>query len=278
MLAIAAIGLMALDQKKNFLDHIRVALSMPLYPVMQLASVPVDAGGWVSQNFTSQQELQEEVETLRTQQLLLKAQLQRLAALETENIRLRELLQSSKRTTNQLLVAELLAVDLDPFSHRVVISKGKRHGIYEGQPLLDADGIIGQVVQVNMFSSAAMLISDPNHATPVQINRNGMRAIAIGTGSPRELDLPHIPNNADVKVGDLLVTSGLGGRFPTGYPVGTIKEIRTNPALPFADIVVEPAAHLERSREVLLVWPNRPEDNNAAEEIASAPIAKGSEK
>jgi rod shape-determining protein MreC len=151
-------------------------------------------------------------------------------------------------------VAELLKVDFDPFSQDIVINKGSRDGVSVGQPIVDAEGVMGQVVHVAPFTSTAMLITDPSHAIPVADNRNGLRAIAMGTGSFNRLDIPNLPRNADIQQGDLLVTSGLGGRFPAGYPVATVERVERNPGQSFAEVSARPIAHLEQSREVLLVW------------------------
>ena len=222
---------------------------------MQLiVNLPRTAGSWVDESLATRQALQEESASLRAQNLLLSARLQKLATLETENMRLRELLDSSFKINERVLIAELLAVDLDPFSRQIVINKGSRDGVVEGQTLLDAQGVIGQTVHVGPFSSTAMLITDPSHAIPVQVNRNGLRAILVGTGDTNSLELSNIPNNADIKVGDLLVTSGLGGRFPPGYPVAKVTMVAPNPRERFARITAEPTANLEQSREVLLVW------------------------
>ena len=149
-----------------------------------------------------------------------------------------------------------MAVDLDPFSRRIVINKGTRDGVLVGQSLIDSNGIMGQVMTAGPVSSNALLITDPSHSIPVQVNRNGLRSVAVGTGSLNLLELSHIPNNADVRVGDLLVTSGLGGRFPSGYPVGRVVSVERDSGQPFTRVRVKPSARLERNREVLLVWPS----------------------
>jgi len=146
---------------------------------------------------------------------------------------------------------------MDPFSRRIVLNKGSREGVHEGQSLIDSRGVMGQVVHVGPFTSNALLITDPSHALPVQVNRNGLRAVAIGTGPLNRLRLSHVTNDADIAEGDTLVTSGLGGRFPRGYPVGRVVSIERDKGRPFASIVVEPSAELERNREVLLVWSER---------------------
>lgn len=152
-----------------------------------------------------------------------------------------------------MLVADLLTIDLDPFSQQVVINKGGRYGVFEGQPVLDATGVMGQVTMVSPFSSRVILLTDPSHGVPVQINRNGLRAVVTGRGLGEPLQLEHLPHNADIRKGDLLVTSGLGGRFPVGYPVGKVVSITLPQGKSFAEIKVEPAAKLSTSREVLLV-------------------------
>lgn len=257
--AILAILLMVLDHRFQYLKEVRAAVSVIAYPIQTLVNLPVAAGEWMGESFATRESLMAEVTTLRTQQLLYDVRLQKLAALESENMRLRQLLDSSFKVGERVLIAELLAVDMEPFSSQIVVNKGSGDGLYPGQPLLDAHGVMGQVTRVGPLTSTAMLISDPNHAIPVAVNRNGLRTIAIGTGNPEELDIPHFPNNADIQVGDLLVSSGLGGRFPQGYPVATISSIEIDPGQPFARVSARPTAELQRSREVLVVWPTIPE-------------------
>lgn len=254
---------MFLDHRFNALKDIRDAVSIALYPVQYVVNFPVSAGAWIDESFSTRETLQNELTTLKTRQILYDARLQKLAALETENRRLRQLLDSSRKVNEKVLIAELLSVDLEPFTSEVVINKGSNHNVYKGQPLLDANGIMGQVTRVNPFTSTAMLITDPNHAIPVAVNRNNLRAVAQGTGSNKELDLPHFPNNADIQVGDLLVSTGLGGRFPGGYPVATITSIDIDPGQSFARVTATPSAQLQRSREILLVWPNFPTKDEA---------------
>ncbi len=245
---------MTVDHRQNHLESLRSALSVVLYPLMLVVDLPRDAGDWLRESVASRRALEEENARLRTEHLILKAQLQKLEALEAENLRLRQLLDSSFKIGERVLIAEILAVDLDPYRHQIVINKGGHDGIFVGQPLVDANGVMGQVVHVTPFSATAMLITDPAHAIPVQINRNGLRTVALGIGSLHRLSLPHIPNNADVRVGDLLVSSGLGGRFPPGYPVARVKEVIVDSGQSFARVFAEPLAALDRAREVLLVW------------------------
>lgn len=246
---------MVVDSRYQHMETIRSVLSLAVYPIQYVVNAPVSAAHWVTDSLSSRKSLLEENRRLRQQNLMLKSQSQRFASLQTENRRLRELLDSSVRAGERVLVADLLAVELAQTSRQVVLNKGAQQGVYLGQPILDADGVMGQVIHVNPISSTAMLITDPEHAIPVQINRNGLRAIATGTGRGDELELLHIPNNADIKQGDLIVSSGMGGRFPMGYPVAQIQTVSIDPSQPFARVTAVPRARLKRAREVLLVWP-----------------------
>lgn len=261
---------MTLDHRMHMLREIRSVLSLAVYPVEYMVTLPSAAGDWVGESFTTREKLMSEVTSLKTEQLLLNARLQKFAALEAENVRLRRMLDSSREVSEKVLIAELLSVDLEPYSRHIVVNKGSQQGIYEGQPVLDAKGIMGQVIHVTPLTSTVILITDPNHAIPVAINRNGMRAIAIGTGSSDELELPHFPTNADVEVGDLLVTSGLGGRFPAGYPVGIVASVKKDPGESFAQVIAKPAAELERNNEVLMVWPHLQPEETATPEASSS--------
>jgi len=263
---------MTVDHRQNHLESIRGGLSVIVYPLQQLVNIPVNLGLWVSGSFADRAELLEENTNLRMQQTLLKTQLQKFSAIEAENLRLRELLKSSKRVSDQVLIAEILAVDLDPFTRQIVINKGSNFNVYNGQPVLDAEGVMGQIIHVGPFSSTAMLITDPNHAIPVELNRSAFRAIALGTGGQGHLELPNIPNNTDIHIDDLLVSSGLGGRFPPGYPVGRIASIETDVSQSYAKVTVKPSANLDRGREVLLVWS---EDKKMEAEQKNARSATG---
>ncbi len=254
-----SITLMTLDHRLQMLKDVRAVLSVALYPIHYAINFPVTAGEWMGESFGTREALLSEISTLKTQQTILNARLQKLAALEQENVRLRALLDSSFKVSEKVLIGELMSVNLEPFSREIVINRGTRHGVYEGQPLLDAHGIMGQITRATPLTSNAMLITDPNHAIPVAVNRNGLRAVAYGTGGEL-LDLPHFPNNADIREGDLLVSTGLGGRFPRGYPVATITTIEHDPTQPFTKVAARPTAHLQRSREVLLIWPSRPKE------------------
>lgn len=255
---LASIALMTLDHRQHHADTLRASLALLMYPITAIVNLPVQTGSWLSESLTFRQTLLDDNRQLRDEQFLLKTRLQKLEALEAENMRLRELLGSSIKVGEQSLIAELLTVDMAPYSQQIAINKGSIHNVYSGQPLLDADGVMGQVLNVLPLSSTAILITDPSHAIPVEVNRNGLRAIALGIGDTTRLELPHIPDNADITTGDLLVTSGLGGRFPPGYPVARVTSVTHNPGKPFATVTAEPTAKLLSSREVLLVWTKNP--------------------
>lgn len=266
-LTIISILMMSVDHRQHHLEGIRGTLSLLVYPLQFIVNLPVAASDWLGETLASRESLQEQNARLELQQTLYKAKLLKLQSLMAENLRLRELLQSSKKFNERVLIGELLAVDLEPFTRQVVINKGSQHGVYLGQPVMDAEGAMGQIVHLGPFSSTAMLITDANHAIPVQVTRNGLRAIALGTGAPDKLDIPYLPISADIVEGDLLTTSGLGGRFPPGYPVAMVTTVHKDPTLPYAVISAIPTAQLEQSREVLLVWHEQtPEQTSASDE------------
>lgn len=248
---------MWLDSRLDQGEQIRIALSAVIYPVQVAVDLPIRVGRWTQDRIKSRRQLREENLELRTRQLLMEAQMLKLAALEAENARLRELLESTSRMGERLSVAEILALDLDPYRQRITINRGRINGVFVGQPLIDAQGITGQITEIGLYTSTALLITDTSHSIPIEVNRNGLRTLAVGTGERDRLALPYLPNNADIEVGDLLVASGLGGRFPRGYPVGIVYQVERNPSERFADISALVSARLDRSREVLLVWTNQ---------------------
>lgn len=228
-----------------------VALAAPFY---KLADLPRNLVQWSRTRLTSRDSLVQENEALRSELLVHQRKLQQLAFLTAENIRLRQLLNSADHLNQRVLVADLVGVAPDPNVHKVFINRGSSDGVYTGQPVVDATGLIGQVVNVSANNSVVLLISDTSHAIPVQINRNGVRLIAEGRGSEFELGLRHVPSTLDIKEGDLLVSSGLGDIYPAGYPVATVKKIIYDPGRPFAQVIAIPKAQLNRNRHVLLVF------------------------
>ncbi len=198
--------------------------------------------------------MREKIALLEEDLLLLRAKTEKMAALTAENNRLRDLLGSAEKLQDNVVVAELIGVDPDPGKHEVVIDKGTSDGVFIGQPLLDAKGLMGQVVGVSRYSSRVLLISDPSHSVPVQVARSNLRFVAQGTGAMSRLDLMYVQNTADVRTGDLLISSGLGGRFPVGYPVGIVNKVEHRGGKPFSSVTAIPSALLDRSRHVLLVF------------------------
>ncbi len=254
VLMLVSILLMYFDHRQNHLDTVRKAIGVAVYPLQLIVDAPVRFWEWLGESTTSRNELQLEVGRLKAERLLTNARLQRLTALEAENARLRALLDARTRVRDEVRVAEIMAVDANPYEHNLVIDIGSRDGVYDGQAIVDADGVVGQVISTGVMTAQAVLISDTDHALPVEVNRNGLRTIAVGTGEIDQLDLPFLPNNADIQTGDLLVTSGLGGAFPAGYPVAVVDQVTRLPQEPFADVTATPSAALDQVREVMLIW------------------------
>jgi rod shape-determining protein MreC len=255
VLAMLSIALMILDKRVAAVDEVRAVLSMPLAPLQHIVSWPVTVIDTVINMVSTHDSLVKENLDLKAEQLLLKAQVQRLMAIETENNQLKALARFSSQLQGKVQIAQLLAVATEPFVNQAVLDKGSRDNVFVGQPVLDANGVMGQLVQVGPVTSRVLLINDAHSGVPVQVARNGVRAIAVGDNYTGRLRLANVPHTADIQVGDQLITSGLGERYPEGYPVGQVIAVEKDPGLQFAVIVVEPSARLDRSREVLLVWP-----------------------
>ncbi|MGI9234271.1 MAG: rod shape-determining protein MreC [Woeseiaceae bacterium] len=254
VLILISISLMYLDNRENHLDAVRNGIGVAVYPFQLIVDAPVRFWAWLGESTTSRSDLEREVGRLKAERLLTNARLQRLTALEAENARLRAMLDARSKVRDEIRVAEIMAVDANPYEHNLVIDIGSRDGVYDGQAIVDADGVVGQVIKTGLMTSQAVLISDTDHALPVEVNRNGLRTIAVGTGEIDRLDLPFLPNNADIRAGDLLVTSGLGRAFPAGYPVAVVDTVTRIPQEPFADVNAKPSAALDQVREVMLIW------------------------
>jgi len=266
VLLFASIVLMVLDHRQNHLGAVRQAIGTAVYPLQVIVDAPFRLWEWVRDTTADRNQLQLELSRLQAERLLTNGRLQRMTALEAENARLRDLLDARAQVRDEVRVAEIMAVDANPYRHNIVIDIGEREGAYDGQSIVDVAGVIGQIIETGLTTSQAMLISDPSHSLPVEVNRNGLRTIANGTGEFGRLVLPFVTNNADIRPGDLLVTSGLGGAFPAGYPVAVVDTVNRIPQEPFADVTATPAAALDQVREVMLIWSSpEPRDKKAGD-------------
>jgi rod shape-determining protein MreC len=252
--SLLALALIIIDKRYDQLGRIRRVLSIVAYPVQIAVASPFEGWDWFRESVTTRDVLRADKTKLEAELRLAQFRLQRYEALEAETVRLRGLRDSTVGITDRFVIGNVMDVDLDAFRERVLVDKGAQDGVFVGQAVLDGGGVVGQVARVGQLTSEVILLSDATHAIPVQINRNGLRTIAVGTGDMSRLKLPYLPTSADVVAGDLLVTSGLGGGFPAGYPVGTVAEVKRDPAQSLAEVDVKPAAALDRSRELMFVW------------------------
>ena len=267
--SLLALGLIIVDKRYDHLGRIRQWLSIVAYPVELAVASPFEGWDWFRESVTTRDALRADKTKLEAELRMAQFRLQRYEALEAETQRLRALREHTADIGERFLIGDLMDVDLDAFRERVRVDKGAHDGVYVGQAVLDAGGVFGQVARVGQLTSEVILVSDAAHAIPVQINRTGLRTVAVGTGDTASLKLPYLPLSADVVVGDLVVSSGLGGGFPAGYPVGTVSAVKRDPAQSLADVELKPAAALDRSRELMFVW-LKPQ---AAELSAPAPAA-----
>jgi rod shape-determining protein MreC len=252
-LALAAV-LMVLDHRNGWLHRVRYATAAAIVPVYKLAAMPAD---WIHEAktaFAQRGQLIDENRQLREALLLAEARLNRMHAVTRQNVRLKQLLDTRQLLGMHAQLARLIDVQLGPTRDRVMLNVGADEGVHVGQVVIDSHGVMGQVVETLPHASVAMLVIDPDHAVPVTIARTGLRGIAHGAGSDTDqLVVPNLPLSSDVKVGDQLVTSGLGGRFPAGFPVGTVTQLKHDASGMFLEAQAKPAAELERSGEVLLL-------------------------
>jgi rod shape-determining protein MreC len=271
-LATASIALMVADVRYDQLGQVRGWMNSAAYPLQLAIDLPFSAWASIAGWFADSDRLRQQNLELNTQLRDAKLQLQRFEALEQENRRLREMRGSSAAVAKRAIVASILKVDLDPFRHRVLLDRGASDGVFKGQTVLDAEGIFGQVWRVNARTSEAILISDAEHAIPVKSNRSGVRTIAVGTGDPDRLSLPFVTGESDILKGDLLVSTGMGGVFPPGYPVAVVTRVERSSKATFAIVEARPTAALDRDSEVMLVWFDapQPELDDAAEDAADA--------
>jgi rod shape-determining protein MreC len=276
-LAAISVGLMVADQRYHQIDRIRESLSTVVYPMQRAVDFPFRATDWVTESFADRSRLRQENLELTARLRLANLQLQRFAVLEEENRRLREMRANTAGIAEKVLVASILRVDLDPFRHRVLLDMGARDGVFKGQAVLDGEGIFGQVTKVNASTAEVILITDAEHAIPVQSNRSGIRTIAVGTGDENKLSLPFVTVEADLQEGDLLLSTGLGGVFPPGYPVARVTAVKRAGST-FASVEARPTAKLNQAREVLLIWFKAPafEAETAADPAPAAAASPAS--
>lgn len=256
VLSLVSVLMMVADHRGDHLEQIRSLLLTGVYPLQRAANLPPALYGALDQQFRSLSAVREENRQLRDEVQALRLSQQRFEATLRENQRLRALLDSASVTNERVQGAELIAVESTDSRRLVTIDRGARHGVFRGQPVLDSQGVLGQILHVAQFSSTVMLLTDSRHALPVRIDRTGLLAVARGRHDSDVVELSFVPNNADLALGDMVVTSGLGGRFPEGQLVGRISQIDTHPGTPFARVLVTPEARLSSAREVLLVWPD----------------------
>jgi rod shape-determining protein MreC len=252
--AILSIIIMFLDQRGEYLEQIRYGLSIAAYPIQLAVSSPSAAWRWIHESVATRDDLRAENARLITRNRELELRSMRYEALARENDQLRGLQAALPPVAERWIVAEIVDIQLNSLRQRVLVNRGTRNGLFKGQAVLDDKGLLGQTTHVGPFSAEVILITDPEHAVPVQIERTGLRTIAVGTGDAASLALPYLPANADVKTGDVLMTSGLGGVFPAGYPVGRVAEVHRDAVQPLAQVRAVPFASMNIDREVMLVW------------------------
>lgn len=251
---ILSIFLMFSDYHYRYLGSVRSGFSLVVSPLQYAVDYPVRVVGWVQSLISAKKSLIDENIRLKYQQTMLEAELQKLLVIQQENSQLKELLLTSTKADMQVMAAQILAVDTSNARQIVVLNKGTRDGVYSGQPVLDAKGVMGQVIDVGPMTSTVLLISDSKSAVPVRNNRTGERAILVGTNSIDQLSLINLPKTSSIHPGDVLVTSGLGRRYPEGYPVGRVEKVSSIPGEDFVKVIVSPIALLNRNRLVLLIW------------------------
>ncbi len=274
--AVLSVVLMFYDRRGGFLDTARYGLQAAIYPLQLAVNSPSAAWNWLEESFTTREKLQAQVDQLRNDLRAQQLVTLRQASLERENATLRGLNAALPDVIERRLIGEVISVEVSTLRQRLLVNRGGTHGVYKGQPVITGDGVIGQVFRTGPFSSEIILITDAEHALPVQVVRSGVRTIALGTGHSTSLELPYVPKNYDVKVGDLLVTSGLGRVFPFGLPVARVTKVELFPTEPLAQIHAVPLAGIENDREVLFIWEraNHPSATASPEALAvEAPAA-----
>jgi len=245
---------MVLDQRLDWLERVRFALQAVTYPIEVVLNSPVTGWHWLEREFASRHALEAENQRLRERLHELEMRTLRVDALAAQNAALIGLKNALPPVAERWLPAQIVNIELGGLRQRVLVDRGERNGVFRNQAVLDDYGVVGQTMHVGPWSAQVLLITDPDQDLPVQVERTGLRTIAVGTGDPTALALPYLPANANIRVGDVLVTSGLGGVFPSGYPVGRVTDVHPDAAQPLARVVAAPFAHLQTDREVMLLW------------------------
>lgn len=240
----------------EYQGNLRHYFYLMVAPFYQAVSQPIYSAQEIAQSFSHRQLLLAENQYLRDQNLKLQVRLQRFDDLRAENQRLQKLLGAIPPNSEKILLTQVMAVDLDPFSRKMVLNKGAKHQVKIGLPVFDAQGVMGQIMEISSLTSMVMLLTDPDHTLPVQVERTGLHTIAAGSGHKDSLQLLYLPNTAEIGIGDRLLTSGLGGRFPAGYPVAIVTQFKPVIGKPYAEATAQPSALLDRNRDVLIVWPS----------------------
>jgi rod shape-determining protein MreC len=252
--AVVSVVAMYLDQRQHYLERVRYVLQAAAYPIQLAVNSPPAAWHWIKESFASRHELEAENARLRSEERDLVLRSMRYEALARENGELRGLREALPPVAGRWLPAEIVNIQLSDLRQRLLLNRGAANGVFKGQAVLDDRGVIGQTTHVGPWSAEVILITDPEHALPVRIERTGLRTIAVGAGDASSLALPYLPGNADIHDGDVLVTSGLGGVFPEGYPVARVTEVHRDAVQPLAQVRAAPLAHIDTDTEVMLVW------------------------
>ena len=248
--------LMYQDYQGTYTVKLRSYLSASLYPIQYLINLPNNLRENFYENFLIREQIISQNQKLKEENLNLKSQMQQIYRLESENKRLYELIDSKPKTENTYLFADIISTSKTLYKHQILINRGSRDGIELGSSIVNADGIVGHVIRDQIFASEVLLISDLEHAIPVEIVRTGLRTIAVGTGEFNSLRINTLPTNSDLKKEDIIITSGLGGRYPEGFPVGTVKEITADAGNPFLEVEILPFANLKTINEVWVIQTN----------------------
>jgi rod shape-determining protein MreC len=271
LMLICSALLIFFDHKMTSFERVRGYLQSLVSPLQYLATAPKQLLDWSVDNMVTKKQLVEDNKTLKMNELVYKERAIQLRIVQQENDRLRALLHSPVRVNVKTMLAEILSVDGDPYSQQVVINRGANDDVHEGQAIVDDQGVVGQILHAGTITSRVLLITDVSHAVPVRIERNGTRLVASGTGNINRMSINHVSNSTDIKPGDLLVTSGLGGKYPEGYPVARVTIVKKDESRPFAYVQSEPIAQINRLRYLLLLWP---QDKNILSSAMSFDVSK----